>query len=227
MRVLVTGNRGGIGAVVSRHLESLGHEVTGFDIADGLVCFSSAQVFGTAEGERPPDYFPIDDAHPRRAMRPYGLSKVLSEDLCAGFTARTGIPTVALRPVWVWQAGQYERIEASWRADPASEYEPFWEFGAFVDVRDVATAVELALTVPLAGHHRLLLCAPDIAASMPSLRAAASWAPHVPVKNPAPYQQDPWHALVDCAAAEAALRWRPAYRWSGRPRRAPEAGGPE
>lgn len=58
--------------------------------------FSSGQVFGTAEGERLPDYLPVDDAHPRRAMRPYGLSKCLAEDLCAGFTARTGIPTVAL-----------------------------------------------------------------------------------------------------------------------------------
>ncbi len=279
MRVLVTGNRGGIGAVVSRHLADLGYEVSGFDIADGMdvldldavrratrgcaavvhlaalphdtagsperimavnvlgtwhallaaedagvqriVHFSSAQVFGTAEGEQPPDYLPIDDDHPRRAMRPYGLSKVLSEDLCAGFTARTGIPTVALRPVWVWLPGQYERIEASWRADPAAEYEPFWEFGAFVDVRDVATAVEAALTVPLAGHHRLLLCADGIAASMPSLAMAATRARHVPIKDVTPYQRDPWHALVDCAAAEALLRWRPAHRWSGRPQQAP------
>src|SRR5580692_6748797 len=50
--------------------------------AGRVVCFSSAQVFGIAEGERFPDYFPVDDAHPRRAMRPYGLSKRLAEDLC-------------------------------------------------------------------------------------------------------------------------------------------------
>ena len=40
-----------------------------------VIHFSSAQVFGIAEGERLPDYFPVDDAHPRRATRPYGLSK--------------------------------------------------------------------------------------------------------------------------------------------------------
>ncbi len=56
--------------------------------AGRVVYFSSGQVFGLAEGERLPDYFPVDDAHPRRAMRPYGLSKCLAEDLCAGFTAR-------------------------------------------------------------------------------------------------------------------------------------------
>jgi len=79
------------------------------------VHFSSAQVSGIAEGERLPDYFPVDDAHPRRAMRPYGLSKCLAEDLCSGFTARTGIASVSLRPVWVWDPGQYQRIETQWR----------------------------------------------------------------------------------------------------------------
>ena len=87
--------------------------------AGRVVYFSSVQVFGLAEGERLPDYFPVDDAHPRRAMRPYGLSKCLAEDMCAGFTARTGIPTVALRPCWVWDPGMYQRIEASGGQTPA------------------------------------------------------------------------------------------------------------
>jgi len=70
--------------------------------AGRVICFSSAQVFGIAEGERLPDYFPVDDAHPRRAMRPCGLSKRLAEDLCEGFTAWTGISTVSLRR---WRSG--------------------------------------------------------------------------------------------------------------------------
>jgi nucleoside-diphosphate-sugar epimerase len=194
MRILVTGHRGHVGAPVAAKLAGLGHDVVGFDRADGqdvldlgqvrraaagcaavvhlaalahdtagrpeqimavnvlgtwhtllaaeaaglarVVHFSSAQVFGTAEGERHPDYFPIDDAHPRRAMRAYGLSKCLAEDLCAGFTARTSIPSVSLRPVWVTDLGRY--------------------------------------------------------------------------------RADPWRALVDCSAAETVLGWRPSYRWSDR-----------
>jgi len=170
MRILVTGHRGKVGGPVAGHLEHLGHEVAGFDVADGedlldlaevrraavgcaaivhlgalahdtagspehimavnvlgtwhvllaaeaagvtrVIHFSSAQVFGIAEGERFPDQFPVDDAHPRRAMRPYGLSKCLAEDLCAGFTARTGIVTVSLRPVAVWGPGEYRGREA-------------------------------------------------------------------------------------------------------------------
>jgi nucleoside-diphosphate-sugar epimerase len=273
MRVLVTGHRGNVGAPVAAHLEHLGHDVAGFDLADGadlldpaqvrqaaegcavivhlgalphdtagsperimavnvlgtwhvlraaeatgagrVIHFSSAQALGIAEGERLPDYFPVDDTHPRRAMRPYGLSKVLTEDLCAGFTARTGIPTLALRPVHVWHPADYQRFDTQRRRDPATEWEPFWEYGAFVDVRDVAVAVERALTVPLTGHHRALLCAADISASAPSLELATRLAPGVPVIDLERYRADPWRALLDCSVAESVLGWRPRYRWAG------------
>ncbi len=184
--------------------------------ASRVICFSSAQVLGIAEGERLPDYFPVDDDHPRRAMRPYGLSKVLAEDLCEGFTARTGIPTVCPRPVAVWNEGRYATVESLWRRDPSAEWEPFWEYGAFVDARDVAAAVDLALTVPLAGHHRALLCAADIAGTEPSLELAARLAPGVPVTDPGRYLADPCAALMDCRTAETILGWEAAYRWSGR-----------
>lgn len=274
MRVLVTGHRGNIGVPIADHLERLGHDVVGYDRADGadlldlagvtraakgcaaivhlaalahdtagspdqimavnvlgtwhvllaaehaavtrVINFSSAQVFGTAEGERLPDYLPLDDAHPRRAMRPYGLSKRLAEDLCSAFAARTGIATVSLRPVWVWSPDQYRQIETRRRDEPASEWQPYWEYGAFVDVRDIVAAVAQALTVPLAGHHRALLCAAEISATAPSLEMAARLAPGVPIKDLAPYRADPWRALVDCAVAEGTLGWRARYRWSGR-----------
>jgi nucleoside-diphosphate-sugar epimerase len=272
MRVLVTGHRGNVGAPVAAHLERLGHDVTGFDLADGadllnpeevrdaaagclavvhlgalphdtagspgqimavnvlgtwhallaaeaaglgrVVHFSSAQALGIAEGERLPDYFPVDDRHPRRAMRPYGLSKRLTEDLCAGFTARTGIPSVALRPVAVWHPADYDRIRDRRRREPRYEWEPFWEYGAFVDVRDVAAAVEGALTVPLTGHHRALLCAADISGTAPSLDLAARLAPDVPVTDPERYRADPWQSLFDCSVARDVLGWKPRYRWA-------------
>jgi nucleoside-diphosphate-sugar epimerase len=276
VRILVTGHRGNVGVPITRHLADLGHDVVGFDQADGddlldlgqvkraaagcaavvhlgainhdtagpperimavnvlgtwhtllaaedagaerVIHFSSAQAFGIADGERFPDYFPVDDAHPRRAMRAYGLSKCLGEDLCAGFTARTGIATLSLRPVAVWPPDRYQRVETQWRAEPRSEWEPFWEYGAFVDVRDVAAAVELALTAGWTGHHRALLCAADIAGTRPSLDLAAQIAPSVPVTDPARYRADSGRALVDCSVAAAVLGWWPRYRWADRGR---------
>src|SRR3984885_11562774 len=66
-----------------------------------VVYFSSGQVFGFAEGEGTPAYLPVDDAHPLRAARPYGMSKRLAEEMCAAWTSRTGIPTIVLRPVMI------------------------------------------------------------------------------------------------------------------------------
>jgi UDP-glucose 4-epimerase len=176
-----------------------------------VIHFSSGQALGIAEGERRPDYFPVDDRHPRRAMRPYGLSKRLAEDLCEGFSARTGIPSVSLRPMAVWEPGRYRQIEEQRAAQPETEWEPFWEYGAFVDVRDVASAVERAIEVPLTGHHRALLCAKDISGSAPSLELAGRLAPEVPVRATERYGANPRRALFDCAAAEAVLGWRPRH----------------
>jgi len=60
-----------------------------------VIYFSSAQVFGIAEAERLPDYFSVDDAHPRRATRAYGLSKCLAAVI--GATAGSAVILTAAR----------------------------------------------------------------------------------------------------------------------------------
>ena len=50
MRVLVTGHRGNVGGPVARQLTSLGHDVTGFDLADGDDLLDLAQVKAAAVG---------------------------------------------------------------------------------------------------------------------------------------------------------------------------------
>jgi UDP-glucose 4-epimerase len=114
-----------------------------------VVYFSSAQVFGCAEGEGSPVYLPIDDDHPVRAARPYGMSKRLAEEMCDAWSSRTGIPSVMLRPVLILDDLGLTRV---------SQREA--EFGAFVHVDDVAEATALALEVDLPRHARLTLCGP-------------------------------------------------------------------
>jgi nucleoside-diphosphate-sugar epimerase len=178
-----------------------------------VVNVSSAQVLGTAAGESAPDYLPLDDDHPLRAGRPYGVSKRLAEELCA----EAGAPTICLRPFAVWDDDDYRRVETRRAADPDAEWTPYWEYGAFVDVRDVARACVAALECPDPGHERLLLCAPDIAASAPGRELAARVLPDVPWRGGPEYDADPWRALVDCSRAERVLGWRPERRWADRP----------
>ncbi len=114
-----------------------------------VVYFSSGQVFGLADGEGTPAYLPIDDKHPLLAARPYGLSKRLAEEMCAAWTARTGVATVALRPVLILDDEGLSLLDE--RDAP---------FGAFVHVQDVVDATVRALEVELEGHHRVTLCGP-------------------------------------------------------------------
>ena len=56
-----------------------------------LVFSSTAAVFGE------PDYVPIDEAHPRRPINPYGMSKLMVETMLADFDRAYGLRSVALR----------------------------------------------------------------------------------------------------------------------------------
>lgn len=134
-----------------------------------VVYFSSAQVFGFTEGEGVPAYRPVDDRHPLRAARPYGMSKRLAEEMCEAWTQRTGISTVVLRPVLVLSDHDLRLV------DPERA-----ELGAFVHVDDVAEGVVKSLSAELEGHIRLTLCGPgdfDTSAAARALgwRASRSW----------------------------------------------------
>jgi UDP-glucose 4-epimerase len=130
-----------------------------------VVSFSSVQVFGCSEGEGTPDHLPLDDDHPLRAARPYGMSKRLGEEMCEAWTARTGIPTVVLRPV---RALDEETLTSTDRAD--------LDYGAFVHVDDVAAAVACALRAPIAAHVRLTLAASG-AVDATRAREVLGWEP--------------------------------------------------
>ncbi|MDJ0770792.1 MAG: NAD(P)-dependent oxidoreductase [Ilumatobacter sp.] len=114
-----------------------------------IVVFSSAQVFGFAEGEGEPVSLPVDDDHPLLASRPYGMSKRLVEQMCDAWTTRTRITTIVLRPVMILDDEALGHVSE----DQA-------ELGAFVHLDDVAAAVELALAAGIEGHVRMTLCGP-------------------------------------------------------------------
>ncbi len=132
---------------------------------DRVVVFSSGQVFGCAEGEGDPISLPIDDRHPLRAARPYGMSKRLVEQMCEIWSSRTGAITIVLRPVMILDDHALAVVS-----------EGDAEYGAFVHVDDVATAVMMGLTADVAEHVRMLLCGPgdfDTAVA----RRVLGWAP--------------------------------------------------
>jgi nucleoside-diphosphate-sugar epimerase len=271
MKVLFTGHRGRLGPTSVERLRSDGHEVAGFDLADGNDIMDPAAIRRAARGadaivhsaglpedrngppadtlainlagtsntlvaaeqegvkrvvflssgkslgmiERDPDYLPVDDDHRGLATRPYGLSKWLAEEMCAAFTQRTGIATICLRPVAVFDGAGYARMIQA----PPAPMSPghSWHMGVHIDLRDVADAIARAVSCPSPGHARLLLCAADIADRRPTLELVAEHLPKVAWRGGAEYEDDPFRSLIDIARARRVLGWAPRHTWPGRP----------
>jgi nucleoside-diphosphate-sugar epimerase len=179
-----------------------------------LVLLSSVDALGVFKGERAPDYLPLDDAHPCYPGTPYGISKRLAEEMCRLACEASRLSVVALRPPGVWHEATYERIHATRAQQPDFEWTPFWEYGAFIDVRDLSQACVRALGCTSTGFRCVLLAAADITTSGPASRA---WAerlhPDVEWRGGAEYEADPYRSLIDSSEARKLLDWKPEHSW--------------
>lgn len=180
-----------------------------------VVFLSSVDVFGCFMGTGTPGYLPIDDEHPVDPHGPYAWSKLAGEELCASHTRSTGQPTICLRPPGVIDQSKSAHIRQARANIPESEWSPFWEYGAFIDVRDLAGAVTAALTVgELTGHHRLVVNADDISSARDDGQALADrLLPGVPFRRNARFDRDRFAALIDASNAHRVLNWAPRHRW--------------
>jgi nucleoside-diphosphate-sugar epimerase len=134
--------------------------------------------------------------------------------MCAAFTQRTGIDTLCLRPVAVFDMQGYERmLESSPR--PAG-FGTAWHMGVHIDVRDVAEATLRAVETTFCGHVRLLLCANDIADRRPTLELVAEHLPHIDWRGGGEFTDEPFRSLIDCSRAQEVLGFRARYGWPGR-----------
>jgi nucleoside-diphosphate-sugar epimerase len=177
-----------------------------------VIYMSSGRALGLLE--RDPDYLPLDDDHRGLPSAPYALSKWLAEEMCEAFTHRTGIATICLRPVQVFDQDDYAKALAKPDAPPRPG--GFWPLGVHIDVRDVATAVAAAVRCDAPAHTRLLLCAADIASARPTMDLVAERLPRIRWKRGDGDRTDPFRSLVDTAKAQRLLGWQPVHTWPGR-----------
>lgn len=179
-----------------------------------VVVLSSVDVFGVFMGKGVPDYLPLDDTHPLRPSGPYAESKVQVENLCEEFTKRTGATTIVLRPPGIFTESIYEFIHNLRAKNPEAEWDPIWEYGAFIDVRDVAEAVIMSLEAHLQGHHRFLICADDISsAEYDSVTLVRKLLPNVEWRGGEEYIKYPYKALLNTAPAKKLIGFSPKHAW--------------
>ncbi len=109
-----------------------------------VIFASSETTYGVcfADGERKPDYLPLDEDHPTVPEDSYAMSKVCNEVTARSFQARSGADIYGLRINNVIEPHEYERDFPAYMDDPALRRRNFF---AYIDARDLGQMVERCL----------------------------------------------------------------------------------
>jgi UDP-glucose 4-epimerase len=181
-----------------------------------IVFLSSVDVLGVFKGERAPDFLPLDESHECYPRTPYAISKYLAEDMCNAFAFAHGKTVVSLRPPGVWEApNTYEWIVNERKKREAFEWDPFWEYGAFIDVRDLADACVRGLEANIDGYHAVFVSSDDITTSgRSSHQLSQKLHPNVEWRGETQFADNPYRTLLSNDAAKQLLDWEPAHSWA-------------
>lgn len=177
-----------------------------------IVLASSVCVAGFVFQEKlfKPSYFPIDEEHPLRPEDPYGLSKLLAEEICKRYTRRFGISSIALRfSRIVGDPAIYSREFSDWD-ETDSGAKGLW---AYVDVRDVAQAIRLALEIEEVNYDSFYITARNTYSKEKTLDLMRRYYPGVPIKDEESFRKDERKALYSISKAERILGYSPKINW--------------
>ncbi len=169
-----------------------------------VVWASSETVLGLPFDE-PPAYAPIDEAHPPRAETSYALSKLTGELMAEQFVRRTGIPFIGLRFSNIIEPDDYARF-ASWQDNAQARR---WNLWGYIDVRDVALSVRLAIEADVRGSEIAIIAAADTCMRRGSADLMAEVYPAVPLTRPLEGRE----TLLAIDRARSLLGFEPAHSW--------------
>ena len=166
----------------------------------------SANGVGEMREDFAPRYLPVDEAHPCEPVHPYGISKLVVEEVARGF-ARTGMSVICMRPTAVAVPSHLPKMIPR-TLDPDHRW-----LASYVTGADTARAFRLALDYE-AAFDVFFLSAADSAASEPTLQRAERLFGHVPeIRDPQRFVREPRASMIDSSRARERLGWEPTSNW--------------
>lgn len=153
----------------------------------------------------PPAYLPLDELSTPRANNTYGLVKVLEETMCAQLIRWDDeLSITALRFTNVTDHGEYGPF-AERSSDPTYRRDLVW---SYVDARDGAAAVSLALQHGGPGFEAYNIAASDTGLSIPSAELVRAAFPGVPLREIGEFE-----TLMSIDKARKQLGFEPTHLW--------------
>lgn len=175
-----------------------------------------------------PDFLPLDETHPCTPDEPYGLSKLLGEQMCAALTRRYGSDTTCLRFTTVLFPGSEKNrdffravnepggmvAQASLNQTGEMTVTNAGRLWGYVDVRDVAQAVQLALEAGGGGHRVYNVGAADVCSEVPSLDLVREYYPDLSdLRRTERFADRPFDPLFSIDRVVEDLGFSPRYAW--------------
>ena len=170
-----------------------------------IIWASSETVLGIPF-DTPPPYAPVDEEYPARPESAYSLSKLLGEEMAKQFCRwDPELKIVGLRFSNVMEPADYARFP-SFDADARLRK---WNLWAYIDARDAAQAIRLAIEAPIKGAEVFIIANADTVMSRPNAELMAEVFPGVPLKDNLGDNE----TLLSIARARRLLGYEPKYGW--------------
>lgn len=173
-----------------------------------LLFSSSDAVLGLAQStnELAPDYLPIDEKHPLKPQDPYGISKMLGEEMCCCYAEGRDIDIMALRFSNIFCPGD-EQIYLTDTKDPSVRHKSLW---AWIHVKDAVHAILCALVSGPQGYDVFHIAAEDVCVlSMNVPKLVATYFPKTLLRKSLSSKE----SLIDCSKAKDRLDFQPRMRF--------------
>ncbi|MEL6573406.1 MAG: NAD(P)-dependent oxidoreductase [Pseudomonadota bacterium] len=133
-----------------------------------------------ADGEKKPDYLPIDEDHPVVPHDSYAMSKVCNEVTARSFQARSGFDIYGLRINNVIEPHEYETNFPGYIANPDVRRRNIF---AYIDARDLGHMVQCCMETDGLGYQIFNVSNDDHSVAMSTSDLIAKYYDGVPAKE--------------------------------------------
>jgi nucleoside-diphosphate-sugar epimerase len=170
-----------------------------------IVWASSETVLGLPF-DNPPPYIPVDEEYPPRPESTYSLVKTLEETMAVQLCRwNPELKMIGLRFSNVMEPTDYARFP-SFDDDPGSRK---WNLWGYIDARDGAQAIRLALESDLTGTEVFIIANADTVTSRPNADLVKEFYPNVEVRG----DLGEHDTLLSIEKARRLLGYQPRYGW--------------
>jgi nucleoside-diphosphate-sugar epimerase len=172
-----------------------------------IIFASSETTYGMcfADGERKPEYLPIDEEHPVIPEDSYAMSKVCNEVTARSFQRRSGADIYGLRINNVIEPHEYVENFPAYMTDPDLRLRNIF---AYIDARDLGHMVQCCLDTDGLGFEMFNVSNDDHSVALDTDALVARYYQDVPVAKMSPRE-----TFYSNAKAKRMVGFKPAHAW--------------